>query len=535
MLGRIVVVSGPIAAGKTTLSQLLSTRHNFRLVSTRELIHAASSSKAPLDRVANQKVGDALDRKTKGEWVLRGLRDVPPEESIVVDAVRAKIQIDEIRKSFGSYRVTHLHLTAGAEVLAARYEERAKRNGETTSYEVAKHNPTEQRIEQLAREADVLIDTERASRDDVVVRLASHLGLYGRGTERLVDVMVGGQYGSEGKGHVASYLAPEYDVLVRVGGPNAGHKVYEGPSGSRTFYHLPSGTERALRAQIILGAGAVIYLPRLKAEITSVGIDVDRLAIDGQAMVVDEVDRAFEAQGLVGSIGSTGQGVGAATSRKVLRSSASPAVRLAREVDDLKPFVKPTIELLDRAFAEHKRVFLEGTQGTALSLHHGSYPWVTSRDTTASGCLADAGIPPSRVRRIIMVCRTYPIRVANPAKGTSGPMTSEISWAEIASRAGLDGTELEQLERGSVSGRLRRVSEFDWALLRRSASLNGPTDISLSFADYISVKNRRARRFERLTPDTIQFIEEIERVAGAPVSLITTRFHFRSIIDRRAW
>jgi len=114
-------------------------------------------------------------------------------------------------------------------------------------------------------------------------------------------------------------------------------------------------------------------------------------------------------------------------------------------------------------------------------------------------------------------------------------MTSEISWAEIASRAGLDGTELEQLERGSVSGRLRRVSEFDWALLRRSASLNGPTDISLSFADYISVKNRRARRFERLTPDTIQFIEEIERVAGAPVSLITTRFHFRSIIDRRAW
>ena len=134
-----------------------------------------------------------------------------------------------------------------------------------------------------------------------------------------------------------------------------------------------------------------------------------------------------------------------------------------------------------------------------------------------------------------MVCRTYPIRVANPAKGTSGPMTSEISWAEIASRAGLDGTELEQLERGSVSGRLRRVSEFDWALLRRSASLNGPTDISLSFADYISVKNRRARRFERLTPDTIQFIEEIERVAGAPVSLITTRFHFRSIIDRRAW
>jgi adenylosuccinate synthase len=79
------------------------------------------------------------------------------------------------------------------------------------------------------------------------------------------------------------------------------------------------------------------------------------------------------------------------------------------------------------------------------------------------------------------------------------------------------------------------VSEFDWTLLRKAASLNGPTDIALTFADYIAIKNRKARRFEQLTESTLRFIEEIEQVTSAPVSLITTRFDARSIIDRRAW
>jgi adenylosuccinate synthase len=96
-------------------------------------------------------------------------------------------------------------------------------------------------------------------------------------------------------------------------------------------------------------------------------------------------------------------------------------------------------------------------------------------------------------------------------------------------------SELLEKEKGSRTHRRRRVGEFDWALLRRSASLNGPTDIALTFVDYISAMNRAARRFEQLTPETIRFIEEIERVAEAPVSLISTRFHFRSIIDRRSW
>ena len=77
--------------------------------------------------------------------------------------------------------------------------------------------------------------------------------------------------------------------------------------------------------------------------------------------------------------------------------------------------------------------------------------------------------------------------------------------------------------------------EFDWTLLRRAASLNGPTDIAITFADYVSVKNREARRFDQLTAETLRFIEEVERVAAAPVTMIATRFHSRSIIDRRSW
>jgi len=152
-----------------------------------------------------------------------------------------------------------------------------------------------------------------------------------------------------------------------------------------------------------------------------------------------------------------------------------------------------------------------------------------------SGCLSEAGVAPSRVRKIIMVCRSYPIRVQSPSEGTSGPMGKEISWSEVARRSGLSAGELRKKEKTSTTKRRRRVAEFDWTLLRRAASLNGPTDVALTFVDYLDKKNRDARRFEQLSSDTIHFIEELERVAGAPVTLIATRFHYRSIIDRRAW
>jgi len=534
MPSRIIVLSGPIASGKTTLGDMLLSRFGFQRLKTRQLLAAAG---IPAERRALQKAGEALDRKTHGEWVALALArlvgEFPEDVSLIVDAARIPEQVKAIRKAFGAI-VTHVHLTADMRELRVRYARRSGDVKELESYEAARRNATERSVDELAASADVSIDTKQSSPEDVLVRVASHLGLYGRGMDALVDVLVGGQYGSEGKGNVASYLAREYDVLVRTGGPNAGHKVYAEPK-PYTFHHLPSGTVRAPRAKIVLGPGAVLWIPRLLEEIADCELTSDRLFIDPQAMLIEESDRKQESQKLVGAIGSTGQGVGAATARKVLRSAAVPPVRLAKSATELHPYLHDTRAILDEAYSRGQRVFLEGTQGTGLSLQHGSYPYVTSRDTTVSGLLAEAGVAPGRVRKIVMVCRTYPIRVESPKDATSGPLDRELTWKDIARRARLSALELERVEHTSTTGRKRRVGEFDWALLRRSASLNGPTDIALTFADYLSSSNRDARRFDQLSAETFRFIEEVERVAGAPVSLIATRFNFRCIIDRRAW
>ena len=138
------------------------------------------------------------------------------------------------------------------------------------------------------------------------------------------------------------------------------------------------------------------------------------------------------------------------------------------------------------------------------------------------------------MRKVIIVCRTYPIRVESPEKETSGPLR-DISWEENARRSGYSAEKLRKAEKTTTTNRRRRVGEFEWSLLHRAALLNGATDIALTFTDYISRDNVNAKRFEQLTQETINFIQEVERVAGAPVSLISTGFNSRSIIDRRSW
>ena len=543
---QIIVLSGPVACGKTTLGDALETRFGFRRLKTRQLIRAMLGTEP--ERTALQKAGEDLDRETNGQWVAaaltrqlvefeRTLESGVEAPSVIVDSARLISQVEAIRDAFGR-KVVHVHLTAPVERLAERYAARTGAIDELSSYDQVRSDPTEAQVETLAGVADIVIDTVQSAPEDVLIRVAARLGLYGRSVERLVDVLVGGQYGSEGKGHIADHVAPEYDVLIRVGGPNAGHTVFEVPK-PYTFHLLPSGTRRNSRARIVLGPGAVVALPRLLQEINQCEVAPERLAIDPQAIVIDAKDIEIETA-LRDTIGSTGQGVGSATSRKVLRTLADPPVRLAREAPELAKYIVPTRTVLEAAYAAGQRILLEGTQGTGLSLHHGSYPWVTSRDTTVSGTIAEAGIAPTRVRKVVMVVRTYPIRVESPPVKTageagSGPMSRELEWAEIARRSGVTLEELQAKEKTSTTGRKRRVAEFDWELLRKAATLNAPTDIALTFADYLRIENRAARRYEQLTDETLRFIEEVERVATAPVSLIAVQFAFRSIIDRRAW
>ena len=528
MVKKIVLLSGHISSGKSKLSENLQ-RYGAGVVKTKDLL--IRSLRNTPSRGSLQGAGEKLDRTTRGEWVAEALAEFVREKDerlVVVDSVRIKHQIDAVRRGF-NVQVVHVHLTAPKDVLESRFKLRDRKDISEATFHDAMSNSTEKQVDKLKEFADICVDTSRCSENDVLIRVAAYLGLFDRDCEANVDVIIGGQYGSEGKGNIAAFLSPEYDYLIRVGGPNAGHKVYD---PSFTFRHLPSGTQKNQKALIVLGPGTVINEEVLQEEISGCQLEYNRLAIDPQAMLISPRDKRDETN-LKKEIGSTGQGVGFATARKIRHRSLK--TKLAKDSKLLRPYIRPTYEILERAYADCSRILLEGTQGTALSIHHGHYPYVTSRDTTVAGCLAEAGIPPRRIRRILMVCRTYPIRVQSPTEGTSGPMKEPLSWEIIAKRSGISLKELLSTETSSVSKKIRRVSEFDWELLRRASSLNSPTDIALTFADYLDKHNKSARRFDQLTPDTIQFIEEIERVAAAPVSLISTRFHYRCIIDRRRW
>jgi adenylosuccinate synthase len=536
----IVLISGKVSAGKTTLSDGIRRQYNATIVKTKEVLKDLAVKKLkrdlPSERRALQEFGTELDEETNGVWVLDALNKhiadskVGQEDVVLVDAVRILPQIKAIRRTY-QFAVKHVHLEAPPGALAKRYKSRGNVSvRELPKYSDVGQDPTESRVARLRQSADFVVDTERCTPEDILARVATYLGLVTRDYTRLVDVYVGGQYGSEGKGHIISYVAREYQVLVRVGGPNAGHKVYM-DGGAVTHHQLPSGTLRT-DAKLLIAPGAVLNIELLMQEIAHCRVSKDRLAIDPQTMIITKADVADEAA-LKKAIGSTKQGVGFATARKI--RDRGKRIKLANDYKELHPYIKNVCEELEKAYSSGCKVLLEGTQGTGLSIHHGCYPYVTSRDTTVAGCLSEAGISPSRVRKVVMVCRTYPIRVQNPPGGTSGPMSREISWPEVSRRSGIPVSKLKKTEKTSTTNRDRRVSEFDWALLRKAAALNGPTDIALTFADYLHKCNEDARRFEQLDRDDIQFIEQVEGVAAAPVSLISTRFDFRSIIDRRAW
>lgn len=526
----VVILSGEIATGKSYLARGLSTKYGFVHLKTRELIikEWGWDKEIQNTRKELQLAGNSLDETSGGKWLLQYI----PDDYCVIDAARKLSQIEAIRQGVDPMtRVVHIHLKSSPEALRERFN---RRPNEHISYDEAKAEATEQRVVELSSAADIVIDTSRCRPEDTLARAVAALGIRSH-IWRNTDVIVGAQFGSEGKGHVVSHIAQDYDILMRVGGPNAGHTVLRPDTGEPvSFYHLPSGSLHAPDAMMFIGAGAVINVSILEKEANILGGLSSlrgRLWIDPQANIITTEDVVDESA-LVKGIGSTGQGVGWATARKIVQRSTNRV--LARDVEALRPFIGDTVDLLEDAAQCGERVLLEGTQGTLLSLHHGYYPYVTSRDTTVSGTAGEAGIPPGRINRTFLVTRTNPIRVQSPADGTSGPMGIELSWEDVEKRAGIAADVLRVREKTTTTKRLRRVAEFNWVDFRKSCLLNAPTDIALTFVDYIDPRNSDARRFDQLTEETQRFISELETMSRAPVSLITTRFHKRSIIDRRA-
>jgi adenylosuccinate synthase len=547
-----VLISGHLCTGKSGLAEALREEFGYLVIKSSDILkRIAATNERSTDRISLQQLGDEMDAATDGKWlydeVLRIADRTENSGIVVVDHIRTQEQLEHFRAS-GEIAI-HVHLyVPDKDALAARWIEREKLRGMTdvNTYPDADAVKDEEDIQHFKKDADVRIEASRSDTADTLVRVAARLGLYSPPDFRCVDVIVGGQYGSEGKGNIAAYLAGEYDVLVRVGGPNAGHTVVS-RSGTYTYHQLPSGSKDT-DAKILLGPGMTIDVEKLLDEIRECGVSDERLFIDPHALIIEGEDKEREGN-LVRKIGSTGQGGGAAAARRIL-NRVEGGVRFAKDVPELRQYVGvgpsyrgSTSKQLEKAYRAGHSILLEGTQGSGLSLYHGAFPYITSRDTNVAGCLAEAGISPSRVRRILLVVRTTPIRVGNPADGHSGFIKHETDFETIAKEAGLPPEETKANEITSTTRRNRRVGWFDWEQYRKACALNAPTDIVLTFADYIARDNQTARRFEQLSQDTIMFIEELERIAHAPVSLISTRFprgeetklDIRNIIDRRNW
>ncbi|MCI0560664.1 MAG: adenylosuccinate synthetase, partial [Nitrososphaera sp.] len=263
-----------------------------------------------------------------------------------------------------------------------------------------------------------------------------------------ITVVVGGQFGSEGKGKVAHFLAKETQAAfaVRVGGSNSGHTVIDGFGNAVVFRHLPTACLLSNVVSVI-PSGSYLHVPTLLGEMQRVGAEPKRLAVDPHAWVIQAGDVQAEARaGLQDAIGSTGTGTGAALLRRISRSGSGS---FAKDIPELRPYLRETTEILDDALRGQKRVIVEGTQGFGLSvLHSRLYPYCTSRDTVAAAFVAEAGLSPIDVDEIVLVIRTFPIRVA----GSSGPLPHEINWETVSSESGYP-TRL--IEYTSVTNRIR--------------------------------------------------------------------------------
>lgn len=296
-------------------------------------------------------------------------------------------------------------------------------------------------------------------------------------------VLVGGQYGSEGKGAIARHVADRYSVHVRVGSPNAGHTIYW-HGAKHVMQSIPCGWINP-EAKIVIGRGALLNMRLLMNELVHIlryyPDFMNRLYIDSCAGILDE--RFHEEEGGVNGemhrrIGSTGEGVGPARIARLQRDPEK--FRLFRDVCDdyglSECCVDDTPTLIAGWQDEGLDVLIEGTQGSGLSLLHSHWPYCTTVDTNAAGVISEVGVAPSRLTDVLMVCRTFPIRVA----GNSGPMKNETSWWHISERV---GHQVE--ERTTVTKKVRRVAEWDDELFRTSWLLNEPTEVALTFCDYV--------------------------------------------------
>jgi adenylosuccinate synthase len=330
-------------------------------------------------------------------------------------------------------------------------------------------------------------------------------------------VTVGGFYGDEGKGKIIAYLAKKDNpsIAVRGGvGPNAGHTfTFEGKEYKVRM--LPSAALNP-PTRLLIGAGVLINSQVLLKEI-AVFKAADRTFVDAQCGIIEQihVDRDKGEDHLKSKVGTTGTGTGPANSDRALRT-----LKLAKDIPELSLYIEDISNSVNYALESNENVLVEGTQGTYLSLFHGGYPYVTSKDVTASGICSDIGIGPKKVDEVLVVFKAYVTRVGG------GPLQNELSEDEAKKRG--------WLEFGSVTGRQRRASPFDIDLAKRAIRLNSATQLAVTKMDILYPKSAGVREYTKMPDEAKKFIENIEGETGLKVALIGTGPELYDVVDRRS-
>ena len=403
-----------------------------------------------------------------------------------------------------------------------------------------------------------------------------------------VTVVVGAQWGDEGKAKVIDLLAAEHSHVVRYqGGHNAGHTVVVGTE-RYALQLIPSGV---LYPHIVpvIGNGVVVDLPTLFREIDTLegrGISCAKLKVSSQAHLIfpwhQSLDALYEAGRGDGKIGTTLKGIGPAYADKARRiglragdvldpAAFAAAVREQAVVHNaeiaalggealyvdgvveqfaalaarLAPYVCDTVQLLHEALDRDDALLIEGAQATFLDLDHGTYPFVTSSNPTAGGACVGTGIGPRYLTRIVGITKAYATRVG------SGPFATELT-DELGDRLVEIGREF-----GTVTGRRRRCGWLDVVMLRKAVRINSLTELALTKLDVLDTFDEvkvctdytatgepvyatlpgwktdisSVRELDQLPQRARDFVALVEREVGVPISIVGTGAERESVVN----
>jgi adenylosuccinate synthase len=334
----------------------------------------------------------------------------------------------------------------------------------------------------------------------------------------MITIVVGAQYGGEGKGKVCAYLADKegIDIACRCGGPNSSHTVVTGGQELR-LRMMPVAAAINKQVDVYFGAGTLIHIPTLEREIRELKYQ-GRLLIDPRAgIITDEIVEQQRADNRYIELGSTLTGTGLASALRAQRK-----LKLAADYSELRRYIADVSEHMRIAMSKSKwRIMVEGHQGFGLSNYHGDYPYTSSRDSTSAEMLSELGIGPiQKGMRIVLVVKLFPTR--NHA-GSLGEEISEIERRALGIREYGGGS-------WGIPDRERRVGLFDLEIVRKAIFANSPTEIALTGADYYDRDLRGAIEMND-TSALREFISDFRKqIPQPPIKYVSTGRETNSMI-----